>query len=549
MKRISWLWLGILLSLGWVTEAQPDAAPVIAFVLERDLQTASLADEGPDGISRLAAIFREQGAQTRFIRLSEPLPDDLAVIVLVRPLRSLPPESLARLWRHLERGTHLLLALDPVGYPDRRIDGSRSGLGNLLTGDYGVRFLDTFLAEPWFTTASVTPLGGSLIAAQADYLPHPIIQPLHQYQVPVMTWGTRTVLSEPWGIASRAHSLLITNSAYGESDLNVFIGRDILPPLQFNTDADQQGELTLAAVGENARTGSRIAVLGDSEMLQNGFGLAQTVTSSGGERPRFPGNVIFAERLAAWLLELPEADYPALPEGFSWLAVDGDLSDWPQAAATITLADNPTGIAEVRAFRNDEYLYIGLEPVAGAGWPDTLEGLSLTLTPQLSASDAVSLTALPAGVRLTDSDAHLSDASFVVGESAELRIPLRVMGNNDVVEITSICVHAAAEPACVDVTMIGSRLVERDPVPVRISGLPFATIANPGGANTNLRSGPGTDFPTVAGLPNGTIMAVVGRNATADWIYVEGARYSGWLFTSLATLTIEPDLLPLLPAS
>ncbi len=544
MKRASWLLLGLLLSLSLVTQAQPNNAPMVAFVLERDLQTASLADDGPDGVSRLAAVFRSLGAQTRFIRLSEPLPDDLAVIVLVRPLRSLPAESLARLWRHMERGTHLLLALDPIGYPDRRVDGSGSGLGNLLTSDYGVSFLNTFLAEPWFTSASIVPLEGSLIATQADYLPHPIIQPLAQYQVPVMTWGTRTVRSEPWGIASSAHSLLITNSAYGEANLDVFIGRDVLPPLQFNIDVDQQGELTLAAVGENGRTGSRIAVLGDSEMLQNGFGLAQTVTSSGEERPRFPGNVIFAQRLAAWLLELPEDEYPALPGGFTWLAVDGSLHDWDAEITAFALPDIP--VAGGKTFRNDEYLYLSLEPQPDADWSTSFNRLELTLTPQLSPSPAIDIVVDLAGVRIAGAEQDLLDAAAAVDQALEVRLPLRVIGNNDVVRITRICITLTAIDHCLDDDILVRRVSERDPVPVRISGVPLATITNSGAPNTNLRAGPGTDFPTVAGLPNGTMMSVMGRNPAADWIYVQGARYSGWLFAALATLTIEPELLPVL---
>ncbi len=547
MKRAYWLLLGLLLSLPVTTLAQTDNRPVVAFVLERDLQTASLADEGPDGVSRLAGIFRDLGSQTRFVRLSDPLPEDIQVLVLARPLRNLPPESVARLWRQVGRGTHLLLAIDPIGYPDRRIDEGDSALGQLLTSDYGVSFLDTFLAEPWFSADSVAAINGSLIATQPDYLPHPILQPLAQYQVPIMTWGARTVSLEPWGIASIAHSLLITNLAFGEADTNVFIGRDNRPPLRFNIDSDQQGELTLAAVGENPQTGSRIAVLGDSEMLQNGFGLANTITSSGDERPRFPGNTVFLERLAAWLLEIPEADYPPLPDGFTWLAVDGLLDDWAPTISVTALEDNPSGVAQVRAFRNDEYLYIALEPQSATDWSTTFENLELTLDPQLSASPAVDIVADLSGLRIAHSEDNLPDAKLALSDALEMRIPLRVIGNNDVVEITRICLNHPRTAECFAGDIIVTRLSERDPVPLRISGLPLATITNPGATTINLRTGPGTDFPTVTGLPNGTIMAVVGRNAAADWIYVEGARYSGWLFSALATLTIEPGLLPLFP--
>ncbi|MBZ0297977.1 MAG: SH3 domain-containing protein, partial [Anaerolineae bacterium] len=70
-------------------------------------------------------------------------------------------------------------------------------------------------------------------------------------------------------------------------------------------------------------------------------------------------------------------------------------------------------------------------------------------------------------------------------------------------------------------------------------------VNNPGSISVNLRSGPGTDFPPVAGLPNGTIMAALGRDATSRWLYVENARYAGWIFANLTTLNADPLSLPL----
>jgi len=49
-------------------------------------------------------------------------------------------------------------------------------------------------------------------------------------------------------------------------------------------------------------------------MIQNGFGLV-----SSGPTPRYPGNRILAERLAAWLLELPVDAWPGCPRALAGL--------------------------------------------------------------------------------------------------------------------------------------------------------------------------------------------------------------------------------------
>jgi hypothetical protein len=50
-----------------------------------------------------------------------------------------------------------------------------------------------------------------------------------------------------------------------------------------------------------------MVLLGDSEMLENGYGLSQNSETNA---PQYPGNFLFAQRLAAWLLDLPAAEWP-----------------------------------------------------------------------------------------------------------------------------------------------------------------------------------------------------------------------------------------------
>src|SRR5690606_18094646 len=136
-------------------------------------------------------------------------------------------------------------------------------------------------------------------------------------EVPIAVWGARTLRVEPFGIESFAHSLLISDTAYGETNQGAIADLLGAEPLELNVNADQIEVLSVAGLGEYVKPRSRVVVLGDTELLQNGFGLARTIGPSGNEEARYPGNVLLTERIAAWLLELPVEEWPMPPRDFT----------------------------------------------------------------------------------------------------------------------------------------------------------------------------------------------------------------------------------------
>lgn len=64
---------------------------------------------------------------------------------------------------------------------------------------------------------------------------------------------------------------------------------------------------------------------------------------------------------------------------------------------------------------------------------------------------------------------------------------------------------------------------------------------------SNLRAGPGTQFPRVGGLTEGTVLAVVGRNEAGDWlaIEVEGLGQA-WIAAFLVDNAPERETLPVI---
>lgn len=514
LKRLVLVCLLLTLGLGAVS-ALGQAQPLVVFVLNPDLGVSSVFDGGPSGIRTLEGIFQSLGANTQVVNLIEPIPPEADVIVLVGPQQRLNLVSIARVWVHLAQGKNLLMALDPIGYAGMETENFNSGLLRLVTNAYGIRTIDSFLVEPWFTRDSISLLGGTFTVTHPDVVRHPVVEPLIDYELPVLTWGTRTMLIEPVGVDSVATPLLQNSTGYAETQPTVFTLIDNPPPLELNLEQDLVGRLNVAGLGENTLANSRLVVLGDSEILQNGYGLANVFGSS---LPRNPGNYILAQRLAAWLLELPESQWPPLPEGFTWIMVDGQADDWEvlteEAGATVESA-----ASGIRALRNNAYLYLLLEDT-----DDPAAEIDIQM------ADGTRIRATTGAVRV--SGAIVPDAAMAVDDVAELRLPLRIAAG----EIEQVCINGG----CAAVTIVD--VADRDPSDLRFPPGPMAAVSSI--RDIALMSQPGTGGETLATLRAGDRVRVVGRNAAGDWLQVISAKYSGWLLTSLVVLNADPASLP-----
>jgi hypothetical protein len=248
----------------------PDDAPLVAFVVDRALDTAPALDTRDIGLSRLTTIFQDLGARTTQIDLLRPVPEDVDIVVLVRPLSRLPDDYVARLWVHLQRGGGLLLAIDPSGHDGARTDFEDDGLPTLLALDYGVEITNAFLAEPWFSLESILIPAGSYSRAYPDLVLHPVTEPLLKYDLPVTLWGARALRVEPMAASSYAVPLVATETSFGEVE-RIFERRDPPNLLEFTLEEDLQGRLDVGAIAENLANGSRVAVFGDAALFLNGF--------------------------------------------------------------------------------------------------------------------------------------------------------------------------------------------------------------------------------------------------------------------------------------
>lgn len=441
--------------------------PVVVFIDDPTAQTAAASNAANDGISRFAAVFTELGAEVISAPLSAPLPD-ADVIVLVRPRRALSPEAAARLWAAVERGAHLLVALDPAGQSGVAGEATNRALATLLSRDYGLTLLDGFLIAPGMNASRIQQASTSALAVTPLADAHPITAPLRDYDIAVTTWGARPVLPDALGIDSAATPLLLTEIAYAETARNIFRENDP-DPLELNLDQDRVGRLFVAAIGEDTRRGGRAAVLTDGEMLLNGFGFARDSAGF----PTQIGNVVFASRLAAWLLDLPADAYPGLPAGYAYLRIDGDGSDWYAEVPIIRDrgADFPNArynIRAISAFHNAQSIYILIETAAR---PDPASTLVFQFDSNNDgAADAfVTVSGERIFLQSGSNVGVLADARYAVDLAFELRLPLSFVGTT-----FTVCLTApegiAGEPDCSDEPIRAVSIALRDlPTAPRLS--------------------------------------------------------------------------------
>ncbi len=513
--------------------SQEEDSPGVAFVINEDLRTALPGDTGPDGVSRLANIFSELGAEILSVDLSIPIPDEVDVLLIIRPQRQLSIMHTAHLYQFLQRGGRLVLAVDPNRYGSTRLDTEQAGIDGLLAFSHSVNFQQTLLIEPWFTFDSLAeqdPRQARIAVQPETSLPHPITTPLLRYDLPLQLWGGRSLQVEPFGMDSFGTALLFDTSTYGESSQRLFRDDDRQEPVEFTEGVDVAGRLPVGGIGINVRNSSMVVLLGDGEMLQNGFGLELLPDVV---QPLYAGNFLFAERMAAWLLQLPPAEYPALPEGITWLAVDGGSADWDDLDVPELVADEEATLAAI----NDSYLYVRTG-VGGSGVTD----VSFNLIDQ---ERSTSVAVFASADLITINEQTIPDGAFATANVTELRLPVRLLP--DAPRITDLCATVDAERVCLESIVPSVQLDTIDPVPLRIFNGPTGIVRST--ERINIRSRPSTDADVVRIIDPPTQVAVLGRNALGDWVFVRNGAFEGWLAVFLVDMNINVQALEVLSES
>ena len=525
------------------TEAQTDDDTIIVgFVTDNQTRTASVIDAGADGLTRLADIFQDYGATPRRIDLDNEVADDVDIIVLIGPERVIPNNQLAHLWLALESGAHLFAAFDPNGYQRVNTESDRTGVTNLLDRQYAIRLQDGMIVRPWYSQEAIDNLDNTWTEVQPeDIVLHPITEPLRQFNLPIYVWGSRHLTIDGFAGDADAIPLLYTELGYAELNRNALdTNSRVETPLELNIGSDSQGHLLVAGIAVDKDTGSRMVLLGDSELTQNIYGLTRRNTTT--DLARFPGNDVFLYRLVGWILGLPEAQWRTLDSRFTQILIDGNLSEWSEDIPSYTdlafdVAPLEHDIQQLRLVENDQFAFLNIE----TGAPIT-EDVQLGI--RIASEDNVMSLIYEdgqffiAGLALDS----IEDAAIGVGEHIEVRIPRRLLGEDYTLLQTCVRVLSAANADCLDEAVVPTALDTIEPVPVRsTSEQPMGFIRSNG--LVNLRSAPTTSSQVVGQIDNRDVFAVIGRNTEGDWYQIRNGRYEGWVASFLIGINADPALL------
>ncbi len=318
-----------------VAAHQPDPNPLAGqtrldgykIYFAEDNGEASRFDRSGSGISRLAGVLSQLGAQLYTLEWRNNVPVDADLVVIVGPARDLSPEQTARLWAYMSNnGGRVLVLTDPIVDPVKAFP-SQKGLFELTWTDMGVRALDAVVVKEG-EMRTVTPGAGIAGGADAQATPsgtpsdttsgptpatfeapllitdlltadlnttHPITQGV---QGDLAFFGTRPV--EVDGSLTNTASLVTSGSEYyGEISYKDYLDTGTVT----YTDGEDiaRGALSLAAAASDPTTGARIVIIGDRDFATNASGLQTSPPNS----PSFvyPGNVTFLLNAISWLVD------------------------------------------------------------------------------------------------------------------------------------------------------------------------------------------------------------------------------------------------------
>jgi hypothetical protein len=335
---LGFLLLSLVFSLGVPSQATVSAETLLQDVPSltgKNIYFSELSgeagrfDRSDQGLSRLAGLLRNLGANLYNLDWRSRFPEDADLIVVAGPVTDFTPDQIARLWSYVTNGGQLLLLANPVGDAATRALPANSGLFELFWNDMGIRGRADVVAseetgqeeateEPGeavqdgltvnFTTSNLNdnhPITANLDEELAFFVARSI-----EYDA-----SLRDVETTPLVFSD--------NSFYGEVAYAAYLESGTF---EYNVGADtSRGPLALAVAFENPATGTRIVMIGDREFVTNGAGFR--TSPPGSASFLYPANVRFAINAITWLLDKDEVDL-SLPT--------------PGPTATSTLIPTPT---------------------------------------------------------------------------------------------------------------------------------------------------------------------------------------------------------------
>lgn len=195
------------------------------------------------------------------LALSNGVPEDCKVLVLAGPEKDLLPQEKKWLEEYSARGGAALFMADSPPF---------SGMADLLS-PWGVKAQDDIVIDPRVRTYEVENRGFLVLGREAPVVDHypdsPITRGVKSMSVFPMTRSLETVSPAPKGVVARPFVVVDDESAWGETDIDAFLNREV----ERDEKTDVRPPLTIGLAVEKERPGageggvSRTVVFGDSD--------------------------------------------------------------------------------------------------------------------------------------------------------------------------------------------------------------------------------------------------------------------------------------------
>lgn len=264
---------------------------------------SSRFDRSNRGISRLAGLLYELGATMDTLDWRTSIPADADLVIIAGPQTDIAADQTARLWSYLEKDASVLLLAGALTGPARRPIGvpGGSGLFDLAWSDIGVRARDD-------TVVTEQIIGDSLTLVDkftaTNFAPG---NPITDGLTGVTFFHARSMEIDTTGTQFRVTPLVFApGNYYGETAFVDYLTTGVA---RYNIGEDTaRGQLALGVLAENAAANTRIAIIGDHDLITNGVGMATSPAGSDGLL--YPDNARFITRLIGWLVKAnPELTY------------------------------------------------------------------------------------------------------------------------------------------------------------------------------------------------------------------------------------------------
>ena len=196
--------------------------------------------------------------QSLSLRGAAAVPADALAIIIAGPMYPITNEEMTLLEAYVAGGGSLIIMEEPL--PLTEYGGAPDPLASYLIKTWGIIMHNNIVIDP----NTQPPIGAS--ADPIGYANHPITQNLRGLYT-VFPWSRSLEISEPPADVQATALVHTTSSAWGETDINSIANNQIA----FDEGQDLAGPVILVVAAENATTGGRVVVFGDSEFAMDNY--------------------------------------------------------------------------------------------------------------------------------------------------------------------------------------------------------------------------------------------------------------------------------------